>query len=312
MSAKLLDGKQLRDEMMLALKVHSEKLSQSGNRPTLAVLRVGTGEEDMAYERVIVRTAENVGVTVRLFDYPESITQEELAGEVRKLNIDHSVAGLLLFRPLPGHIRDKVIRSLILPCKDVDGITDTSMGMIYADGIRDVQDGEEAVLSGFAPCTAEAVIRMLKHYGVRLEGKRAAVVGRSVVIGKPVSMLLMKENATVTMCHSKTRDLAEITRQADIVVVAAGLSGGRAGRLGAEYFAPGQIVIDVGIHCDEDGLFYGDVNTEEAAKIVEGITPVPGGLGAVTAATLFEHVLEATEYLRSASVHISRRWTGQE
>jgi methylenetetrahydrofolate dehydrogenase (NADP+)/methenyltetrahydrofolate cyclohydrolase len=299
MKAKILDGKELRDEMMFALKTRAEKLSQNEGRPTLAVLRVGAREDDVAYESSIERMAENVEISIRSIILPADISQNELLEEVNILNSDKNVSGILLFRPLPPHLNDRLIRNNILPLKDVDGITDVSMGAVYAQIEGQIDEEIYIHNRGFAPCTAEAVIDLLKYYGVKLEGKRAVVIGRSTVIGKPVAMLLLRENATVTICHRKTQNLASICKQADILIVAAGFTGGRDARLGAEYLSEGQIVVDVGIHIDDEGKSYGDVDTEAALEIVAAITPVPGGLGAVTTAKLFEHVIEGADYLKS-------------
>jgi methylenetetrahydrofolate dehydrogenase (NADP+)/methenyltetrahydrofolate cyclohydrolase len=302
MKAKILDGKDLRDEMMFALKARSEKLSQSEGRITLAVLRVGEREDDIAYESSIERMAKNIEIAITSIILPGDISQNELLEEINVLNADKNISGILLFRPLPPHLNDRMIRNNILPLKDVDGITDVSMGAVYAQSEGLIYDDVFIHSMGFAPCTAEAIIDLLKYYGVKLEGKRAVVIGRSTVIGKPVAMLLLRENATVTICHRKTKNLATMCKQADILIVAAGCKGGKEARFGAEYLSEGQIVIDVGIHMDGEGKSFGDVDTEVALEIVAAVTPVPGGLGAVTTAKLFEHVLESAEYTKSSGL----------
>ncbi len=255
-------------------------LRDRGIAPTLALVRVGAREDDLAYERAAVKRCQSCGVETRSVVLPETASTAELIAVLRELNGDGSVHGVLLFRPLPGHIDDEAVRRAQAPEKDVDGVTDGSLAGVFA-----------GTGTGFAPCTAEAVVVLLRHYGVKLDGANAVVAGRSLVVGRPLSMLLLAAGATVTVCHSHTRDLASVTRGADIVVAAVG----KRGFFGTEHFAPGQAVADVGIHAAGDGSLCGDVRTGEAAAVVAGITPVPGGVGAVTTAVLASHVVEAAE-----------------
>ena len=254
-------------------------LRARGIRPGLGILRAGERPDDLAYERGAIKRCEKLGIAVKSVVLPEDVNHHALIAQLQRLNSDSSVHGVLMFRPLPAHIDERAACEALMVSKDVDGITSASAASLYTGG------GD-----GFAPCTAEAVISILRNYGVQIEGKRAAVVGRSLVIGRPVAMMLMQRNATVTICHSRTEKLAEITRGADIVVAALG----RAETLTAEYFSPGQTVIDVGINYSEaKGKLVGDVDFEAVEPIVEAISPVPAGVGSVTTAMLARHVVKA-------------------
>jgi methylenetetrahydrofolate dehydrogenase (NADP+)/methenyltetrahydrofolate cyclohydrolase len=286
----LIYGKEMADGILRATKkVAAGVLKNGGIPPTIALTRMGGRPDDVAYERSILNTAARAGVRVYSQAVSENTTQAQLQTLLRGVNIDDHAHGMLLFRPLPAHIDEGMVRNMISPHKDVDGITDASMARMYAL----TSGAEPAVGAGFAPCTAEAAVRMIEAERGSLAGLKAVVVGRSLVIGKPAAMLLLARDATVTVAHSKTEDLASLTREADIVVVCAGLAGGnREARLGAEYFAAGQTVIDCGINADAGGL-YGDVDTAAADTLGAAVTPVPGGLGAVTTAVLMEHVVSA-------------------
>lgn len=254
------------------------ELSGKGVTPTLGIVRVGERDDDIAYERGATKRCESVGVAVKQFVLPADATQKELLDLIGVINNDTSVHGVLLFRPLPKHMDEDAICNALSPEKDIDGITDGSMAGVFTDRRK-----------GFAPCTAQACIAILDHFGVDLKGKKVTVIGRSLVIGKPVAMMLMKKNATVTICHTKTADMPAICRDAEILIVAAG----RAKVVDKSYFSPGQIVIDVGINVDEAGNLCGDVDFAQAEPIVEAITPVPGGVGTVTTSILVSHVIEA-------------------
>lgn len=243
------------------------------------MLRVGEREDDLAYERGATKRCEKVGVAVRHVTLTEDITQAELSEEIRRLNSDESVHGVLMFMPLPGHLDGAAARRSLSPEKDVDGITDGSLTGVFT-GSRE----------GFAPCTAQACIEILDFYGVDCTGKRAVVIGRSLVVGKPVSMLLLARNATVTVCHTRTVDLTTVTKAAEILIAAAG----KAGTVRAEHFAEGQILIDVGINF-VDGQMCGDADFEAAQARCKAVTPVPGGVGTVTTSVLVSHVVEAAE-----------------
>ncbi|MBQ3277368.1 MAG: bifunctional 5,10-methylene-tetrahydrofolate dehydrogenase/5,10-methylene-tetrahydrofolate cyclohydrolase [Oscillospiraceae bacterium] len=278
--AEILKGAPAAAALTEQLIRRAEALKERGVVPTLAILRVGEREDDISYETGARKRCAKVGVEVRQFLLPADGTKEQLLDAVREINADRSIHGCLMFRPLPDRDMENAACALLAPEKDVDGMTAGSLAAVYA--------GKGA---GFAPCTAQAVMELLDHYGVALTGKRAVVVGRSLVIGRPVAMLLQQKNATVTMCHTRTADLPGECRRADVLVVAAG----KAGVVTKDYVAPGQTVIDVGIHVGEDGKLCGDVKFDEAEGVVSAITPVPGGVGSVTTAVLCKHVIEAAE-----------------
>lgn len=264
------------DENTIALV---EELKSKGVHPTLAILRVGEDDGALSYERGALKRCDKVGVAVKQVILPADVSQDELMSNIEMLNKDDSVHGVLMFRPLPKSLDEAAACAALDPKKDVDGITAGSSARIYS-GSGD----------GFPPCTAQSCMEILKHYGVDPAGKRAVVIGRSLVIGRPVSMLLMAANATVTMCHTKTVNMPEITRTADIVVVAAG----KAEAITADYFSEGQTVIDVGINWSEKkNKLVGDVDFENVEPVVSAITPVPAGVGSVTTAVLVSHVAEA-------------------
>lgn len=278
--ATLLKGAPAAKALTEQLQKRAETLTAQGVVPCLAIVRVGEREDDLSYERGAVNRCAKVGIAVRQVVLPESVTQADLLTEIDKLNRDASVHGVLMFRPLPKTIDENAVCEALLPAKDMDGITSGSLAAVYA-----------GTKNGYPPCTAEACVQLLRHYEIPLSGKRVVVIGRSLVIGKPVSMLLLAENATVTICHSRSQNLPEICREADILVVAAG----KAGMVGVESLRSGQIVLDVGIHVNKDGTLCGDTRFEEAEPVVEAITPVPGGVGAVTTAILAQHVITAAE-----------------
>lgn len=253
------------------------RLKARGITPTLAMLRVGEREDDIAYENGAAKRCEKVGVQVRRVTLPENVSQNELEEEIRRLNEETDVHGVLMFMPLPKQLDSAAARRILSPAKDVDGITDGSLAGVFTGS------GE-----GFAPCTAQACIEILDHYGIDCKGKRAVVVGRSLVVGKPVSMLLLAKNATVTLCHTRTVDLPHEAQNAEILIAAAG----KAGTVRAEHLRDGQIVIDVGINFI-DGRMCGDVDFAAAEQLSLSLTPVPGGVGTVTTSVLVSHVVEA-------------------
>ena len=260
--AKLLKGKDVVESLNSKLTEQVSKLKADGITPTLAILRVGEREDDLSYERGAKKRCEQVGVSVKVVALPMDVTEEEYLGELDKLNKDLTVNGILIFRPLPKHIDEMKARNMLAAEKDVDGCTDLSLAGVFTN-----------TELGFAPCTAEAAMEILKFYNIPLQGKKAVVIGRSLVIGRPVAMLLMHANATVTICHTKTTDITAITRDADIVVVASG----QMESVGKEYLSEGQTVIDVGIsYNSEKNKLCGDVIFDEAEEIVDAITPVPG------------------------------------
>lgn len=278
--AEILSGAVVAQKLDDELKGKIEKLKKNGIAPTLCVVRLGQKPEDLSYERGLLKKAEKLGIEVNKKLYDENITQEGLASELKKIDADNNNHGILIFRPLPRHIDEKKVLELISPQKDADGVTDASMLGIYADtGV------------GNPPCTAKACMEILKHYDIRLQGKKAVVLGRSLVVGKPLALMLLKENATVTICHSKSENLSKICKEADILIAAVG----KAKLLDKEYVSEGQIVIDVGINMGEDGKLCGDVNFEEVESVVSKISPVPGGVGTVTATVLMSHVVAMAE-----------------
>ena len=279
MADRLL-GKEVNQALLEDLKARSEELQRADIEPCLAVVRVGEREEDLSYERGALKKCEKAGVICTKRVFPADVTEDELLKTIRSLNEDQSVHGILLFRPLPKHLNERKIINEIAPAKDVDGVTDISMAGVYSGSDR-----------GFPPCTAQAVMEILHHYGIPVEGKKAVIIGRSLVIGRPVAMMLMKKNATVTICHTRTKDPAAEARQADILVAAAG----RACLVGSSYTNPDQTVIDVGIHVNDEGKMCGDVAFDEVEPAVRAITPVPGGVGSVTTTVLAEHVIRAAE-----------------
>ena len=257
----------------------AEEIKQlQGPVPKLAIIRVGEKPDDMSYERSAVKKMEAFGLRVQIFVFPKDISDEDFKEAFQKINKDQDVAGILLLRPLPGQIKEKEIEAMIDPKKDLDGISPVNIAKVFS--------GDP---SGFAPCTAEAVIEILKANNISIEGKRAAVIGRSMVIGKPLSMLLLKENATVTICHTRTKELPEICRQAEILVAAAG----KAGMVEESWVSDGAVVIDVGINVDENGKLCGDVDQASMESRNLLLTPVPGGVGAVTTAVLAKHLIQA-------------------
>ncbi len=255
-----------------------ETLRQKGVQPLLAIVRVGAREDDLSYERGAMKRCEKLGIAVRQVVLPEDVQQAALLAQIQALNGDSTVHGVLLFRPLPKHLDEAAVCAALAPEKDVDGITEGSLaGLFMGTG------------KGFAPCTAAACLEILEYYGIEISGKRATVVGRSLVIGKPAAMLLLARNATVTICHTRTKDLNAACAGAELLVAAAG----KAGAVGAGAIAPGQVVLDVGIHAAVDGKLCGDVDFAAAEAVAGAITPVPGGVGAVTTAVLAQHVVQA-------------------
>lgn len=279
--AELLKGAPVARALTERLAARAQALAAAGVTPRLAVIRVGERPDDLSYERGLLKRCEKVGILADVRALPADCTQEELLACVRDVSGDASVHGCLMFRPLPAQLDEAAAARALDPAKDVDCMTDASLLATLA-GRAD----------GFAPCTAEAVLEVLDHYGVALEGARVTVVGRSLVIGRPVSLMLQARNATVTMCHTRTADLAAECRRADVVVAAAG----HAGTVGAGCVASGQVVVDVGINWDEAaGRLVGDVDFDAAEPVVAAITPVPGGVGSVTTAVLAKHVIQAAE-----------------
>lgn len=276
--AVLLTGKEVSNAVKERVAEDVKTLAQSGITPTLAILRVGERPDDLSYERSAIKVAATLGIEVRSIVLPADATQEQIEAAIDGINDDASIHGCLMFRPLPKGIDETALCNRLDARKDMDGIGLSSLAGIFA-----------GTGQGYAPCTAQACIEICDYYNVPVQGKRVVVIGRSLVIGKPVSMLFLQRNATVTICHSRSENLAEITREADVVVCATG----RAKAYDARYFSAGQTVIDVGINVDDQGNLCGDVDFDSVEPIVAAITPVPRGVGSVTTALLMEHVVKA-------------------
>jgi len=277
--AEILKGADVVNALNSKMMTDIDTLKNKGITATLAILRVGERADDVSYEKTATKRCETVGVAVKNIVLPEDVEQSELIRNVIELNDDNSVHGILLFRPLPKHLSDEAVRSILKPEKDIDGITDGSLAGVFTGSGN-----------GYAPCTAQACMEILDHFNIDCKGKRAVVIGRSLVVGKPVAMMLMGRNATVTICHTRTVDIPSVARNAEILIVAAGQMEG----ITKEYFSPGQTVIDVGINWnDEKGKLCGDVKFDDAEPVVAAITPVPGGVGTVTTSVLVSHVVEA-------------------
>lgn len=272
-------GKPVADAIVANLTGRTAALKEKGKTPLLAVVRVGEKEEDLAYERGLKKRFASVGAEVRTEVFGENVTNEELQNKLLELNADDGVHGILLFLPLPKHLDEAKLRNLVSPEKDVDCMGEANAFAVY--------DGKK---TGFAPCTPQAVIELLDFYGYDLTGKRVTVVGRSRVVGKPLAMLLLQRNATVTVCHTKTVDLPAVCREADLLVCCAG----KAKMIGADFVKSGMSVVDVGINACEGGIC-GDADFDALAPIVENLTPVPRGVGSVTTSVLLKHVIESAE-----------------
>ena len=287
--AKRLLGKEVNEALVASLQTRTAALREKGVTPTLGIIRLGENPSDLSYEKGATKRAEEVGVAVKNYILPENATKEEVLAVIDEVNADASVHGVLMFRPLPKHLKgeqDEICNRLD-PKKDVDSMTHMSNAGVF--------EGQDL---GYAPCTPAACMEILDHYGIDCKGKNAVVIGRSLVVGKPAAMMLMAKNATVTVCHTKTLNTAEICKRADIIVTAAGVLNS----LTRDFVREGQIVIDVSMNWNPEkitskgkGGMSGDCVFDEVEPIVEAITPVPGGVGAVTTSVLMKHVVEAAE-----------------
>ena len=287
--AKRLLGKEVNEALVAALQTRTRALREKGVVPTLGIIRLGENPSDLSYEKGATKRAEEVGVAVKNYILPETATKEEVLAIIDEVNADASVHGVLMFRPLPKHLKadqDEICNRLA-PCKDVDSMTHMSNAGVF--------EGQDL---GYAPCTPAACMEILDYYGIDCKGKNAVVIGRSLVVGKPAAMMLMAKNATVTVCHTRTVNTAEVCKNADIIVTAAGVLNS----LTKDFVREGQIVIDVSMNWNPEkittkgkGGMSGDCVFEEVEPIVEAITPVPGGVGAVTTTVLMKHVVEAAE-----------------
>lgn len=278
--AEILKGKEVVAALKEKLIAEVEALKAKGVTPTLAIVRVGERPDDISYEKGAMTRCKGIGVEIKNFLLPADCTQDDVLKVIKEVNEDSSIHGCLLFRPLPKTMDENYIRNQLDPAKDVDGITDLSMAGTYS-----------CTALGFPPCTPTACMEILEHFGIDLTGKRVCVVGRSLVVGKPAAIMAIQRNGTVTVCHTKTKDMKAVAREADIIIAAAG----KAGVVGEGFFREGQIVIDVGINFDEEGNMKGDVDFAAAEPVVAAITPVPGGVGTVTTSVLVKHVIEAAK-----------------
>jgi methylenetetrahydrofolate dehydrogenase (NADP+)/methenyltetrahydrofolate cyclohydrolase len=279
MTAKILDGKEISEKIKGNIKVEVNRLKEKGITPGLAVILVGENPASKVYVKNKQKACENVGMYSEEHKLPESTTQEELLRLVERLNRDNKIHGILVQLPLPKHIDSDTILKGIDPSKDVDGFHPYNIGMLLI--------GQPI----FIPCTPYGIMNMIEHSGISVEGKTAVVVGRSNIVGKPVALLLMHKNATVTVCHSKTKDLADVCRKADIIVAAIG----KPKMIKADMVKDGAVVIDVGINRLDDGSLVGDVDYDEVSKKAGWITPVPGGVGPMTIAMLMYNTVHAAK-----------------
>ena len=281
MPAEILRGAPVAEALSEKLKERIRVLAQENVTPCLGLIRIGSREGDLSYERSATKRCEALGIETRKIVLPEKASQEDLLHVIDEMNRDDTVHGILFFRPLPEEMDTRLVSDAIAYEKDVDGISSLSMAAVYT--------GME---HGFFPCTAQAVIEMMRYYDLPICGKRAVIVGRSLVTGRPAALLLLREHATVTVCHTRTKDLSKIVSEAEIVVTATG----HINTLTAEHLRPGQVVIDIGITYDPvRQKLCGDVDHEAAEQIVRCISAVPGGIGAVTSTILASHVVEAAE-----------------
>ncbi|MDO4787178.1 MAG: bifunctional 5,10-methylenetetrahydrofolate dehydrogenase/5,10-methenyltetrahydrofolate cyclohydrolase [Fretibacterium sp.] len=276
--AVLMKGSEVSASMKEALQAEHAALRAKGIEPKLAIVRVGARGDDLAYERGALKRFEGLGIAAQVYELPEDIDQSAFDSEFGKINADPAVHGILLFRPLPKHLDGDAPRRAIDPRKDVDGMSPLSAAKVFA--------GED---DGFAPCTPGAVMEMLEHFKIDPKGKNVTIVGRSMVVGRPLAMLMLAKHATVTICHTRTVDMPSVCRRADILVAAAG----KAGMIGADCVTDRSIVVDVGINVDAEGKLCGDVDFAAVEPIVSMISPVPGGVGAVTTSVLAKNVLKA-------------------
>ncbi|MCK9443097.1 MAG: bifunctional 5,10-methylenetetrahydrofolate dehydrogenase/5,10-methenyltetrahydrofolate cyclohydrolase [Tissierellaceae bacterium] len=276
--AEVLKGNVVAAQIKEKMAKDIEELAKLGKVPTLGIVRLGDNPDDISYERSIIKNCDKIGIEAKVFEQDVNMTTEELLSLMGELNEDNSISGVLLFRPLPKHIDEAKVRESLVPSKDVDGMNPVTLAKIF-----------EGDLSGFAPCTPKAAMEILLYNNIELEGKNVVVVNRSMVLGKPLTMMLLNENATVTICHSRTKNLPEITKNADVVVTALG----RAKFFDEKYFNENSICIDVGVSLDEEGKLSGDIDYPVVSELVSKITPVPGGVGSVTTSILLSHVVEA-------------------
>jgi methylenetetrahydrofolate dehydrogenase (NADP+) / methenyltetrahydrofolate cyclohydrolase len=287
MSAYIINGTELAKEKRVQLAKEVQQLKNEGIEPGLAVVLVGDNPASRSYVKAKQRACEEIGIRSILLEFPDTITEEFLLEQIEQLNQDDSIHGILVQLPLPKQINELKVIEKIVPEKDVDGFHPINIGRMIA--------GQKA----FLPCTPYGILFMVQSLGVEIAGKHVVVVGRSNIVGKPVGQLFLKENATVTYCHSKTKNLAEMTKQADILIVAVG----KAGLIGAEHVKKGAIVIDVGVNRLEDGKLCGDVKFEEVKEVASYLTPVPKGVGPMTITMLLHNTVQAARESKLEKAH---------
>lgn len=276
--AQILRGKEVAMKLKEEIKNEVSDLNKIDKFPTLSIVRLGDDPSDISYEKSIIKNCDEVGIKTKVFENDLNITTEELIELISKLNDDDDISGMIVFRPLPKHIDEEKIKTSIKPSKDVDCMHPLNLARIF-----------EGDMDGMLPATPKAAMEILAHYDVDLEGKNVVIVNRSTVVGKPLAMMMLEENATVIVCHSRTKDLKELTKKADVVVPALG----KAKYFTNDYFTKDSIIIDVGMSMDDDGKLSGDVDYENVVDNVKMITPVPGGVGAVTTTILLDQVIRA-------------------
>ena len=277
----LLKGKPVATAITNEVKKEVEELKARNIYPKLMIVRVGERQDDLSYEKAAIKRMQGCGIECEVTATPADISQDDFIEKLKSVNEDNKVHGILLFRPLPKHIGEDVVKDIISPHKDIDCFNPANVAKTV--------EGDK---TGFAPCTPAAAMEILKYNNIDLKGKNAVVIGRSLVVGKPMAMLLLGENSTVTICHSKTSELAAVASGADILVAAIG----KAKMITEDFVKEGAVVIDVGINVDADGNIFGDVDTEKCKDKASFITPVPSGVGSVTTAVLAKHVLKACSF----------------
>lgn len=277
---EILKGKPVADQLKEEIKERVKALQGRNLQPKLTVVRIGANPNDISYEKGILKNCGNLGIETEVIERPQEVTTEEMVELLESLNADDAVSGVLLFRPVPRHVDEEVLRNALDPDKDVDCMNPRNLARVF-----------ESDFSRLVPATPMAAMKVMEHYGIELEGKTVAVVNRSLVFGRPIAMMLLSKNATPIICHSRTKDLTEVTKNADVVIVAMG----RYASVGKDYVTEDSIVIDVGVSEGADGKVGGDADFEALQDYVKMITPVPGGVGSVTTTILLEQVVKACE-----------------
>ena len=281
---QIIKGKPVADAITAEIVKDVEELKSKDIEPKLKIVRVGAREDDLAYERGALSRMEKCGIKAEVLELPVDICQADFVKELKAVNDDPSVHGILLFRPLPKQLDMEKIKFVVDPVKDIDCMNPLNAEKIF--------EGDK---TGYPPCTSQACVEILDHYGIDMKGKRAAVIGRSMVVGKPLAMLLLDKNATVTICHSRTNDLPGVCRQAEVVIAAVG----RAEMVTGDFISEGAVVIDVGINVNAEGKLCGDVKFDECVDKASMITPVPAGVGSVTTSVLAKHVVKACKQINN-------------